>query len=533
MSTSITYSLQHVKPNSAVADDLSSCSIMSRNRGQKARAASLSQSTCAAPTRRQTSAKRIWFDLLPQGVLARMAAFVCSGSKAVLNDDIVTFASCSESLREAALAAVSFKLSVSEINNLRDVAKWEPLFMNRVQHIDFQHYLPSTFGSTMLFTSSSLRYVRLAPDENFLSVIAQMPPLQEIHLKSSLDVPRETVIQVLNRIKVSKLFWRCSVPSRCPFAEWTGSRCRGLTFAECRDLLMSLEIYCFCQTQDPLQTALTSNTFPSVKEITLTASNQKYGVSPSALPVIQRMEAVRIRSRRDSLDLATQVGSPVSELDTFASAGPAQLQLLDACPRLSKLEICLERGAESSLVNVADTHPYLESVWFFAGAQEQLRRQHFSSVERPQNKGEVMIPGKLFHFVAHTKALKRISFGNLHIGVDEVLEILRSLNSDLESLGIRVDHPQEGQVHRIESIFNGLFLYNSNLKELHTESGHSPGDSRGRLADLWDVSQVKKIWHLLRRRFPLLKCVTVKRYLRKICSIDSATYNWEDGAKLD
>lgn len=416
-----------------------------------------------------------WLDLLPEEICERIACHLSQGRPTTC---LLALGVTSQKQRAAACAVIGGELNVQ---NSFEFTAWAKLFQDEVVGLDisFSNLANPTnvvrprepsAGTSALFhllRSPVLHRLCTMNDPAVLRVIAESSSLCSLEITFVDPNGLDALFACLESLQLSDLAIRCRMPlesSTCPLAPAS----RGATLRRLAPVcskLFSLALACTCETgeEEPDWCAPLWEILPQLPDLRET----KFigGALPDRVaPLLRRLDNVSILNGPLADRLALEIGTPVIQLVctgiTFSSE---KVETLVSCPRLQKLSLVLECGAEEALLNILRRLPLIE------GLDLSWERAKTCLHNSPGHYGRCFHspkPGVVLRLVRRAPRLARLYLTDVRLDSSEVRDILKVLGGRLLALRIDVLDHMDAPVNRLEMVLCFLGTFNEGVEEL-------------------------------------------------------------------
>lgn len=464
--------------------------------------------------------RRIWLDELPLEVCTRIAAYVSRSGRRepayYQSRSALHLAEVSDGMRLAVLATLKYKLSFPTGHDLR----WADVFRDSVQEVAIEPSRPIVYRNgdgNEFYNLLKAPTLRSAAISNFgpdLKAVADAPALRELCVMFSQRSSLRSFWAALRKLDLRTLRLICPVAISpicvCRELLSTKASCAKLA-ARCRNL-QALEVACNCDDAKADLASLLA-VLPNLRTLTVNKT-----VADNALPYVQKLESVillygarppfrdSLNNMNVQLEQAVRIGEAVTSIESVEGRCSESISVIDAdglsmlgkCPRLRRLDICIEEGAEWKFPELTDLES-LRLCWdnrfLDLEPAEQWKVEMY----------EAPVPQFFSRIVETAPRLKELCLFHARISLEELVGMLRRIGDGLEVFGTSIMgqgvRPQEHCIGVIE----GATKFNPGLLRLVLKVNRIDGsDERLRGVGLHWRRRILKAMSLLQRRAPLV-----------------------------
>lgn len=464
--------------------------------------------------------RRLWLDELPLEVCTRIAAYVSRSERRepayYQSRSALHLAEVSEGMRLAVLAALKYKLSFPTGHDLR----WADVFRDRIQEVSIEPSRPIVYrhadGNEFynLLKAPTLRFAAISNFGPDLKAVGDAPQLRELCVMFSQRSSMRGFWAALRKLDLRVLRLICPVTMSpicvCRDLLSPKAACAKLA-ARCRNL-DALEIACNCDDSKadlaPLLSAL-----PNLRTLTVNKT-----VADSAIPYLQKLESVillygarppfshALNNMDVQLEQAVKVGAAVTGIESVEGRCSESISVIDAesvamlgkCPRLKRLDMCIEEGAEWRFPELPELQS-LRLCWDNRFLDlEPAEQEKVQMYEAP-------VPAFFSRIIETAPHLKELCLFHARISLDDLVGMLSRIGEQLEVFGTSIMgqgiRPQEHCIGVIEATTK----YNPMLLRLVLKVNRIDGsDERMRGVGLHWRRRILKAMSLLQRSAPLV-----------------------------
>lgn len=423
-----------------------------------------------------------WLDVLPIEVCSRLAVHVDSESFVYDGIDhksssssLPSLAEVSEKQRTAVLEYLSYRLGFPH----EDDGRWLSIFRNEFKSVRIGYYFPGSQNRPVvsLLSAPSLRSADVENRSTYLRAVSNASCVSELTVRFAENSPLRSFFNALKKLNLTKLSLRCFrsntwLPLICVTRDlFEPEEARNRLAALCPNL-ESLDVSCACVDGNTESTAcLVPEMFPNLRELTINRP-----LPQASIPYLRRLDSITLRNFRQGSQIqckfASVVGSPVVaiedaylHLNHLSSPGTGEVvrcseaALLQACPRLQKLELFIERGAENELPHFRELHT-LQLHWEGTVVEDD---------QAPENRRErYYAPSQSFfrRIAESAVSVKVLYLLRARIDRESLLGMLRALGHNLRAFGASVTDQEESPCQRIDVMLRGAIQHAPLLERL-------------------------------------------------------------------
>lgn len=471
----------------------------------------------------------IWLDLFPQDITVRIISHLLSGKGLNPHPDLRNLAQTSETQRNAVIACLNstFDLRVHGMRTELPLhyRTWQQIFRNDVKelHTKVDYLAVDNYA----FESPSLHHITIPITHPWLKHILspsiksdRIPSLDSLHLilRDWISLPLRTMYVALKSMpKLTRLQLTCTtVPVQCcllaalfarKFEQKYGWSSAYLFDSITLPNLVDVDLRCryhHCNKIEPWLRVIGSAS-------TLTTN---FSIPSRADTKLRKLQSLNLVNPPNVFRTALRVGAPVTSIDMSTRKGKqrqdplaaAQVAQLIELPRLSSLNIFLERGAEASLQK----------------AGHQLRRVNLDWPNRtpPQKEQRMCILNEqdnIILLLRDAPFIEELVLHNMSITCSGLKEILMTVGERLKVFGMTFPGHGDAPQDLILSLCSFLMVYNTSLQGADFRLQSECGVPILRKQE-WLPRMMRAIG-MLARRFPLVNFSELKSvaYLLTMC----------------
>lgn len=410
----------------------------------------------------------LWLDLLPREVCTHIASHLSRGTP---SPSLLNLSELSSIQALAALSALSHSLNLhfsskpsfaQELNRWAQVAA--PTLVELCIDGHSSEYMTAQAlksAAHLLANAPSLRKVALPNEPELVAPLSLLTDLQELSIPVIYGDKMDAWLSALDHLQTPLSITKLDLGfpteyKQChPATFWTTFSC--ILKTACPSLT-DFEFHCMCY-RDGFRKTCTEhvlNNFPRLQATCIWR-----GVLLSAFDHVRQLHSVRLMDYGDAHAHAVSLGSAVTEVFGFNTVelDAGQLASFRHYTRMEKLQIIIQSGAESALLDVVRQMPALRvlDVDTVAGNEGDRTIDRWPRLHGPRK-------GIYLAVVQAAPMLTEVHLRDVRMAKEEVFEIMRHVGSRLQMFAISVCEHEENPWDMLEYLLHAAVKYNPNLR---------------------------------------------------------------------
>lgn len=294
-----------------------------------------------------------------------------------------------------------------------------------------------------------------------LTFLGQSPSRRDVrvHVRFQRMRSGHFAFEAFSRVRMESLDIECIGVyygrETCPFTDPSLFGPHSNALASSCPLLKTLKVNCSCISSDvhPVWQALPA--LRSLRDITLQGPEITTNIPEDALCKLSTLDSVNLQRCSDAHGLALRIGIPVTEVmtDRTQAFSAHQLHALVACPRLRKLSLRLQLGAEEVLPETVKMLPDLKV----------LNLLWEQSYFRPPSEYDLASPGMLLKAIGVAPKLQELHLTGIRIDLIELTAMLKLLGPRLRRFSTTIVGQSEFPLQRVVGLCRTAAKYNAGL----------------------------------------------------------------------